>query len=103
MLWRDWIQHNADKILLVFIWLVTLSFVWHLLGRPGISAENISWAREAAGTVLGAILGLITGVAMARRPTDPTGPEDSHSATTTTVEKTSTGTAPSADSLVGKQ
>ena len=75
MSWKDWFQANSDKLILLGLYMVSLSFVLHLEHLSGATAENISWAREAAGTVLGAILGLITGASLAgRRPPDPPAP-----------------------------
>lgn len=71
MTWREWFQQNTDKLLLSVIWFISLLFVLFLILRSGVSPENISWAREASGTILGAILGLITGVALSRH-TDTT-------------------------------
>ena len=67
MSWKDWFQQNSDKLLLFVLYLVSLSFVFHLLHLHAAPPETVSWAREAAGTVLGAILGLITGATLARR------------------------------------
>lgn len=67
MTWKEWFFHNFDKILLFLVWLVCLRFVWKLMTMPAIPPETVAWAREAAGTVLGAILGVITGAAIGRR------------------------------------
>jgi hypothetical protein len=69
--WKEWLQRNADRLILMVLYMGSLSFVLHLVHSPNVSAENISWAREAAGTILGAILGLITGASLAgRKPPD---------------------------------
>ena len=73
MFWKEWFRQNSDKLILLVVWLVCLSFVWRLMQANNVPAETVSWAREAAGTVLGAILGLITGAALGSR-----GSIDSH-------------------------
>jgi hypothetical protein len=78
--WKDWLQHNTDKFLLVFLWVVSLYFVRKLIFTAGVAPENIAWAREASGTILGSILGLITGVAIGMKiagvPSKSTGKEN---------------------------
>ncbi len=67
MSWKDWLDHNTDKFILVALFVALLLLVLHLIHSPGTSPENLSWAREAAGTVLGAIIGMITGQSLAAR------------------------------------
>lgn len=81
--WREFFQRNFDKFLLLFLYLTLLSVVLALLvlGKPPDQGA-VSWAREAAGTVLGGLLGLITGVRIgaasgagnAIRPVPPSAP-----------------------------
>ena len=62
--WGQWFRQNFDKILLFFAWLVILAFCMHLM-HDRMDLANVAWGREAAGTVLGAFLGLVTGSRLA--------------------------------------
>lgn len=60
---KEFVKRNADKLLMasLFIYMVhvVLALVyWHA------NAETIAWAREIAAGFQGALLGLVTGVAI---------------------------------------
>lgn len=59
----DFIKDNFDKLLLVSVFLVLVGMVVHF-SHDGRDAAVIAWGREQAGTVLGALLGLITGAVL---------------------------------------
>lgn len=59
-------KDNFDKLLLALIFFGAVVLVVHLT-HDQRDADLILWAREQAGTVLGALLGLITGHALAQR------------------------------------
>ena len=64
--WGKFIRENFDKFLLIALFLGLVVLVVHLV--HDVRDENIIlWGREMAGTVLGALLGLITGHALASR------------------------------------
>lgn len=62
--WPKFIQENFDKLLLVFVFLSCVVLVVHLV-HDSRDQELVLWGREIADTVLGALLGLITGHALA--------------------------------------
>jgi hypothetical protein len=62
--WACFIQDNFDKLLLALIFLGSCVLVIHL-AHDSRDGDLILWGREIAGTVLGALLGLITGHALA--------------------------------------
>ncbi len=62
------LRESFDKILLFITFLITCWMVLHM-SHDARDMEQILWARETAGTVLGALLGLITGHALATRTT----------------------------------
>lgn len=66
--WGKWFRDNFDKLLLFVTFLFTCFLVVHLV-HDTRDSDQILWAREMAGTVLGALLGLITGHALASRTT----------------------------------
>jgi hypothetical protein len=57
--WGQFLRNNFDKVMLFLLLLIVLGVVLYLRGDK----DNIGWAREQTGTVLGALLGLITGAA----------------------------------------
>lgn len=75
---KDFCYEVFDKLLLFVTFIITLGIVLHM-AHDSKDVDQILWARELAGTVLGALLGLITGHALA-----------SSRATTTTQSGTST-------------
>ena len=62
--WGKWLQDNFDKLLLAMIFGACCILVIHL-AHDSRDSDLILWGREIAGTVLGALLGLITGHALA--------------------------------------
>jgi hypothetical protein len=69
--WGQFFRGNFDKLLLFFLLLIVLVLVLHM-AHDKADASNIAWGREQAGTILGALLGLITGAALRRN--DPPRP-----------------------------
>ena len=62
--WAQWFRSNFDKIILFIAWLVAIGLCLYLM-TCAKDASNVAWGREAAGTVLGAFLGLVTGSRLA--------------------------------------
>lgn len=60
------LSSNFDKLLLVAIFAGICQMVIHLT-HDNRDGDLVLWAREMAGTVLGGLLGLITGHALATR------------------------------------
>ena len=72
--WGKFFRDNFDKLLLFALFLSSVLLVIHLT-HDQRDQELILWGREMSGTVLGALLGLITGHALAQsRTTVTTGP-----------------------------
>lgn len=65
MRWRDFIQQNADKILLI----VVLHGIMIVLMTDLKNPTLVDWLRGEASTVLGALIMLITGRATRPEPT----------------------------------
>lgn len=61
--WAQFALDNADKLLLFGCFFVLILLVLHV-SHDGKDESLVSWAREQTGTVLGALLGLITGAAL---------------------------------------
>lgn len=62
--WREFFMENFDKLLLAGMFIYsTLFAVWLMHAAAG--REHVAWGRELVGTILGALLGLITGHALA--------------------------------------
>lgn len=61
----DFICDHFDKLLLTSIFLILVMLVLHM-SHDQADAAAVNWAREAAGTVLGGLLGLITGGLLSR-------------------------------------
>lgn len=59
--WGCWFKDNSDKFLLATIALSCYMGVLHMTHEK-VDIDNIHWAREITGEVLGALLGLVTGV-----------------------------------------
>ncbi len=66
MSWKEFLQHNIDKILLIFLVhaLVTL-MVTTMSSNPNLTA----WLQNEASTAMGALIMLITGRATKPEPT----------------------------------
>jgi ABC-type nitrate/sulfonate/bicarbonate transport system permease component len=62
--WSKFVRDSFDKIVLLFLTLVLIALVLHM-AHDKLDEAQISWAREMTGTVLGGLLGLITGRALA--------------------------------------
>jgi len=69
--WGKFLRENFDKILLTSLFVYTVATVIHIT-HDAKDQELVLWAREMAGTVLGALLGLITGHALAQSRTTVT-------------------------------
>jgi hypothetical protein len=69
--WAKWLRDNFDKLLLWITYLLTCGLVVHLAHHEA-DVDQVLWAREMVGTILGALLGLITGHALASRTTATT-------------------------------
>ena len=65
MKWTTFIQVNFDKLLLTVMWVVQLIVVL-LLVTVARDMSSISWARELTGTVVGALIGIITGASLGK-------------------------------------
>ena len=66
--WSKWLRDNFDKLLLALLYEGAVMIVIHMT-HDGRDADQILWARELAGTFAGALLGLITGHALASKAT----------------------------------
>lgn len=69
--WSKWFRDNFDKLLLALLYEGAVVLVVHM-SHDGRDQDQILWARELAGTFAGALLGLITGHALASRATSIT-------------------------------
>jgi hypothetical protein len=72
--WGKFFRDNFDKILLVMLYGSLLFIVFHM-AHEKVDPNHISWVREEAGTVIGALLGLITGAKLAAGRQDPPPPQ----------------------------
>lgn len=63
-LW-EFFRQNFDKLLLAAIFLYLTVLLLHMSHDPH-DAATVSWAREQANLIIGALLGLITGTALRR-------------------------------------
>lgn len=59
--WGTWLRGQFDKLLLVGLFLVLMVFLLHAI-HDKLDGDHIHWIRETANTVMGTLLGLITGV-----------------------------------------
>ena len=57
---RQFVHENFDKLLLALLYLILLSTVLHLAHWQA-DQSLVSWARDQAGIIVGALIGLITG------------------------------------------
>jgi hypothetical protein len=62
--WSKFVRDSFDKVLLFVLTLALIALVLHM-AHDKLDEGNVSWARELTGTVLGGLLGLITGRALA--------------------------------------
>ncbi len=62
--WSKHYRDNFDKLLLFFLALALVLLVLHM-SHDQADVSQVAWAREITGTVLGGLLGLITGRAIA--------------------------------------
>jgi hypothetical protein len=69
--WGKFIRDNFDKLLLLALFVFCAFLVIHMT-HDARDNELVLWAREISGTVLGALLGLITGHALAASRTTVT-------------------------------
>jgi hypothetical protein len=59
-------------LLAILGWVGTI----HLMHSPGMAAENVSWARETAGGIIYALVGLMTGYTVGKASKDKNPPDD---------------------------
>lgn len=57
-----WFYQEFNKLLLVLLLCVLFVIILHGLHDPSHDKDSIHWFREQANTVMGCLLGLITGV-----------------------------------------
>ena len=62
--WGRFLRYNFDKLILLALFVYVFQQVVHF-SHDGRDSDHILWARETAGTVLGGLLGLITGHSIA--------------------------------------
>jgi hypothetical protein len=62
--WSKHFRDNFDKMLLFSLVIGLIAVVIHM-SHDKIDEDHISWAREITGTVLGGLMGLVTGRALA--------------------------------------
>lgn len=62
--WGKFVRDNFDKLLLTALFCFSCWLVVHM-SHDGRDADIILWGRELSGTIVGALLGLITGHALA--------------------------------------
>lgn len=68
--WGKWFRDSFDKMLLAFLFLGLVALVHHMASHQ-MEAGTVAWAREQSGTVLGGLLGLITGALLHRGAGSP--------------------------------
>lgn len=83
--WSKFLRENFDKLLLAALFVYGVQVVVHMT-HDMRDVDQILWARELAGTIVGALLGLITGHALAAKATT-TVTSQPPSATVTTENK----------------
>ena len=81
--WGKFLRENFDKLLLAALFVYGVQVVVHMT-HDMRDVDQILWARELAGTIVGALLGLITGHALAAKASVTAQPP---SATVTTENK----------------
>ena len=65
----EFVQKHFDKLLLVVLFLFMLLFTLvaltiALLLKGNVDPSNVAWCRETAGTILGALISLISGMSL---------------------------------------
>jgi membrane associated rhomboid family serine protease len=65
----DLVRKHFDKLLLVCLFLFMLLFTLiavtaGVLMQGKVDQSNVAWCRETAGTILGALIGLISGMSL---------------------------------------
>ena len=63
---KDFFQKQFDKLLLAFLFLLILGVAIWLQVRPGMDEGAMDWARHNGDLIVGALLGLITGVGIGK-------------------------------------
>lgn len=66
----EWLRGQFDKIILVFMLLVMLALTIHSL-HHSTDQTATAWFREQTNTVIGALIGMITGGAIQRMADKP--------------------------------
>ncbi len=87
MSWKEFLQHNIDKILLIIL----LHGMLALLVTQLSNSVMVDWLKGEIGTVLGALLMLITGRALR---SDPTAEKTIITSTSTSVKETNPPATP---------
>jgi hypothetical protein len=59
--WLEFFERHFNTILLALMGLGAWFGTLHLMNMKGMDPSNVAWAREQTATVLGALLGLLTG------------------------------------------
>lgn len=81
-------RENFDKMLLLGLFVFTVGVTLHI-SHDQKDNDQVLWAREMAGTVLGGLLGLITGHALAGQRSNITTTSGHPPQTTSTTQETS--------------
>lgn len=74
----DWFKSVFNVLLLAVLVCAAWSATIHLMHIPGVEASNVAWAREQTGTLIGGLLGLLTGYQLGKDtkgkpPSEPNG------------------------------
>lgn len=71
----DWFKSVFNVLLLAVLCCAAWSATIHLMHLPAADASNVAWAREQTGTLIGGLLGLLTGYTAGKQeqrpPNDP--------------------------------
>lgn len=73
--WAHWFRGNFDKFLLVGLFAFLISLLIHTIHAKDVDPSIAQWFRETCNTVMGTLIGIITGVSMARRDSQKTAQE----------------------------
>ena len=58
---KDFLRENFSVLLLAFMALGAWAGTIHLMHSTGMDVSNVAWAREQSASIIGALLGLLTG------------------------------------------
>ena len=59
--WLEFLERHFNTLLLAAMGLGAWYGTLHLMNMKGMDPSNVAWAREQTSTILGALLGLLTG------------------------------------------